>query len=416
MSTIRPTVPQFEYITATDKFPAFVAGFGSGKTEASVLRSIYGLISNPGVNRGYYEPTYDLIRMIAWPRFEAILSEMGIPYKLQKTPLNQIVVPGYGTIFFRSMDNPSRIVGYEHGDADIDELDTLKRDDAEYAWRQIMARNRQNKPGGAPNTIGVTTTPEGFKFVYDAWKKNPREGYRVIKASTFSNPHLPDGYIQAIQDIYPDHLLAAYLNGDFVNLTSGTVYASYDRDRCNSTEEYQDGEDVFIGCDFNVTQQAATTYVKRYDQDGVLTWHCVDEMARMYDTPEMIEVIKSRYSASKVYIYPDASGKARKTVNASISDIALLQQAGFYVRAKSKNPAVKDRILAFNGALDRNAVKINARKCPTVAECLEQQVYKNGEPDKSSGNDHQNDATTYPIAYEMPIVKPVAQVNVAFAM
>jgi len=93
-----------------------------------------------------------------------------------------------------------------------------------------------------------------------------------------------------------------------------------------------------------------------------------------------------------------------------------LQQAGFYVRVKSKNPAVKDRVLAMNSALDRNLVKVNAKRCPNVAECLEQQVYKNGEPDKSSGNDHQNDATTYPIAYEMPIVKPVASVDFAFAI
>jgi len=402
-------------MTSEARFPAFVAGFGSGKTEASVLRAIYGMIANPGTNRGYYEPTYDLIRMIAWPRFEEILTRLEIPYKLYKTPLNQIVIEGLGTVFFRSMDNPQRIIGYEHADADIDELDTLKRDDAEHAWRQIMARNRQHKPNGAPNTIGVTTTPEGFRFVYEAWKKEPRAGYEIIKASTFSNPHLPDGYIEAIQDLYPDHLLAAYLNGDFVNLTSGTVYASYDRARCNSDETIQEREDLFIGCDFNVTQQAATVYVKRPGPEGA-TWHAVDEMVRMYDTPEMVEVIKSRYPGHKVYIYPDASGGARKTVNASVSDIALLQQAGFYVRVKSKNPAVKDRVLAMNSALDRNLVKVNAKRCPNVAECLEQQVYKNGEPDKSSGNDHQNDATTYPIAYEMPIVKPVASVEFAFAI
>jgi hypothetical protein len=45
---------------------------------------------------------------------------------------------------------------------------------------------------------------------------------------------------------------------------------------------------------------------------------------------------------------------------------------------------------------------------------LNNKPYKNGEPDKKSGNDHQNDATTYPIAYEMPIVKPVANVKFAF--
>ena len=415
MAQIKPTLPQYQYMTSRARFPAFVAGFGAGKTEASILRAIYGMIANPGTNRGYYEPTYDLIRMIAFPRFEEILTRLDLSYKLYKSPLNQIVIEGLGTVFFRSMDNPGRIVGYEHADADIDELDTLKRDDAEHAWRQIMARNRQHKPSGDPNTIGVTTTPEGFRFVYEAWKKQPRAGYEIIKASTFSNPHLPDGYIEAIQDLYPDHLLAAYLNGDFVNLTSGTVYASYDRARCESTETIEPGEDVFIGCDFNVTQQAATVYVKRPGIDGPV-WHAVDEMVRMYDTPEMVEIIKAKYPGNKVYIYPDASGGARKTVNASLSDLALLQQAGFYVRVKSKNPAVKDRVLAMNSALDRNLVKINAKRCPNVAECLEQQVYKNGEPDKKSGNDHQNDATTYPIAYEMPILKPVAKVDFAFAI
>ena len=406
---VNPTSPQYKYLTTTAKFPAFVAGFGAGKTEAAVMRSIYGLISNKGTNRGFYEPTYDLIRMIAWPRFEAILTEFGLEYTLNKSPVNMISVRGYGNIYFRSMDNAQRIVGYEHADADIDELDTLKTADAAYAWRQILARNRQAKDG--QNTIGVTTTPEGFRFVYEMWRKNPKDGYEIIQAPTRSNPHLPDGYIESIQDSYPTHLLAAYLNGEFVNLTAGTVYASYNRAKNNSTEEIKEGEDLFIGCDFNVTKQAATVYVKRGEE-----WHCVSELTDMYDTPDMVRLIKAKWPASRVFIYPDASGRARKTVDASTSDIALLEQAGFRVRVNSKNPSVKDRILAMNAALDSRRVFINHNACPVVADCLEQQAYKNGEPDKSSGNDHQNDATTYPIAYEMPIVKPVANVGFTFSM
>lgn len=406
---VKPTSPQYQYLTTAAKFPAFVAGFGAGKTEAAVMRSIYGLISNPGTNRGFYEPTYDLIRMIAWPRFEAILTEFGLEYTLHKSPVNMISVRGYGNIYFRSMDNAQRIVGYEHADADIDELDTLKTADAAYAWRQILARNRQAKDG--LNTIGVTTTPEGFRFVYEMWRKNPKEGYEIIQAPTRSNPHLPDGYIESIQDSYPTHLLAAYLNGEFVNLTAGTVYASYNRAKNNSTEEIAEGEDLFIGCDFNVTKQAATVYVKRGEE-----WHCVSELTDMYDTPDMVRLIKAKWPTSRVFIYPDASGRARKTVDASTSDIALLEQAGFRVRVNTKNPSVKDRILAMNAALDSRRVFINHNACPVVADCLEQQAYKNGEPDKSSGNDHQNDATTYPIAYEMPIVKPVANVGFTFSM
>jgi hypothetical protein len=42
-----------------------------------------------------------------------------------------------------------------------------------------------------------------------------------------------------------------------------------------------------------------------------------------------------------------------------------------------------------------------------MASNFEQQAYdKNGEPDKKSGFDHQNDASGYPIAYEFPVIRP----------
>ncbi len=411
-STISPTKPQFDYITSEASYPAMVAGFGAGKTEGAIHRSIIGKLRSPTTNRGFYAPTYDLIRMIAFPRFEEILTELEIPYRLYKTPLNYIDINGMGLIFFRSMDAPHRIIGYEHADADVDELDTMKPEDAAHAWRQILARNRQKKPDGKPNTVGVTTTPEGFRFVYQAWKKDPKPGYEIIQAPTESNPHIPEGYVDSLKAIYPEHLLAAYLEGQFVNLTSGTVYMSYDRHACGSTETIKENEPLFIGCDFNVTKQAATIYVQR---EGGRVWHAVDELVNMYDTPEMIRIIQGRYPHHPIYIYPDASGGARKTVNASLSDLALLEQAGFTVRAKKKNPAIKDRVAAMNRALGQGRVKINAEACKVTAESLEQQVYKNGEPDKSTGVDHQNDATTYPIAHEMPVMKPVANVRFAFA-
>ena len=412
MAQIKPTLPQYNYMVSEARFPALVAGFGAGKTEAAILRSIFGLISNPNTNRGFYEPTYDLIRVIAWPRFEEILTAMGLPYRLQKTPINQITIQGYGSIIFRSMENPNRIVGYEHADADIDELDTLNKTNAAHVWRQVIARNRQTKPSGKPNTIGVTTTPEGFRFVYDAWKKDPAKGYEIIQAPTDSNPHLPDGYIDSLRDIYPEQLLTAYLDGQFVNLTQGSVYCGYSRHECDSQEEIQDGEPLFIGCDFNVTQQCAIVYVQRGEE-----WHAVDELIDMYDTPDMIRVILERYQDHYITIYPDASGRARKTVNASTSDIALIEQAGFAVRAKKSNPAIKDSVMATNASFENGLLFVNALKCKSLSESFEQLAYdKNGMPDKSSGLDHAIDAATYPIAYEMPIVKPMAHIPINFSI
>ena len=411
MNPIRPTVPQYQYMTSEALYPAMVAGFGAGKTEAAVNRAIIGKLRYPSLNRGFYEPTYDLVRMIAFPRFEEALTNLNIPYKLYKSPLNYIDIEGAGRIYFRSMDNPSRIIGYEHADADVDELDTLKPDDAAEVWRRIQSRNRQRKPDGQPNTIGVTTTPEGFGFVYKAWKKDPKPGYEIIQAPTTSNPYLPEGYIQTLLDTYPEQLITAYINGDFVNLKSGTIYTGYDRVKSNTNRKWNGKEPIYVGMDFNVGKMAAVIHVL---DDGKP--RAVDEIVNAYDTPDMIRIIKERYQDCSISVYPDASGSSRKSVDASKSDIALLENAGFRICANKKNPPVKDRIMAMQRQFcDNNGNRnylVNADMCPNYAECLEQQIWAdNGEPDKSQGKDHLNDAGGYFIAYEYPVVRPVSTVD-----
>jgi len=86
MAKLTPTKPQFDYINTEAKFPALVAGFGAGKTEAAVQRCIIGKLRNPTTNRGFYEPTYDLIRMIAWPRFEEISPSCKYPINYTSRP------------------------------------------------------------------------------------------------------------------------------------------------------------------------------------------------------------------------------------------------------------------------------------------------------------------------------------------
>lgn len=417
---LKATKPQADFLNLDCKFPAFIGGFGVGKSETMCNSALLDSLEGGSDSLiAMYEPTYDLVRLILAPRMQDKLSEWGVRYTYNKSENIIYTSNGQmGDFILRTLDNPSRIVGYESFRAKIDEIDTLKTEHAQEAWNKIIARNRQqpasySKVSSKPvNTVSIFSTPEGFRFAYQRWSKNKTDDYQMVQAPTKSNPFLPEDYIQSLTDTYSPQLLEAYLEGKFVNLTSGTVYSGYDRRKCNSDEQIVANEPLFIGCDFNVTKQAATVYVKRE-----CVWHAVDELIDMYDTPDMINTIKSKYNRHVIYIYPDASGGARKTVNASLSDIALLEQAGFNVRVNRKNPAVRDRIIATNTAFDKGVLKINAKSCPTVAQCLEQQSYNaNGEPDKSSGNDHQNDATTYPIAYEMPIVKPVANVNFKFAV
>lgn len=400
-----------------------VAGFGSGKSHAGIWRALRLKRAYPRQNVAYYLPTYDLVSKMAFPRFAEVLSDINARFTTNKNDA-LIEIENCGQIIFRTMDNPARIVAYEVADSIVDELDTLTTDKARDVWNKIIGRNRQKKPDGSLNTVGVTTTPEGFRFVYDRWKKNPAPGYRLIQASTMSNAaNLPPGYIDSLRATYPPSLLAAYLDGEFCNLTSGAVYAEFDREKNGCSTTIQTSEPLHIGQDFNVGKMASVVFVMR-DGDP----HAVDELTGILDTPALISTIKSRYVGHNILIYPDASANRRQPNNASETDIALLRAAKFTVLAAPSNPAVKDRVLAMNQLIcsrveveengvrrieERRRLRVNADKCPVFVECLEKQAYdKNGEPSKDADLDHSPDAAGYFVSHRFPVRGRVQRIAV----
>ena len=400
MPAPRLTETQRAFVTSRATYPAFVGGFGSGKTAAAIARAMALKVACREQSIAYYLPTYPLIQDIAFERFPELCERKGWAFKLNRQDA-VMEFPGAGRIVFRNMEQPDRIVGYEVAHSLVDEIDTMPTDKARSAWNKIIARNRQKC--GMPNTVGVATTPEGFKFVYERWQKSPAAGYVLFRAKTEENAaNLPDGYIDNLRASYPSNLLAAYLEGEFVNLTAGSVYAEFDRELNGSSEVIQSSEPLHIGMDFNVGQMAAVVFVLRSGEP-----HAVDELSGFLDTPAMIAAIKSRYVGHAIYVYPDSSGGNRKSNNASESDIALLRQARFTVFAPSANPPVKDRVLAMNQMIHsegKRRLRVNIDNCPGFVESLEKQAYdKNGEPDKSSGLDHMNDAAGYFIHYKWPV-------------
>ena len=389
------------------KYRAYVGGFGSGKTFVGCLDLCVFASKHPGTVQGYFGPTYPSIRDIFYPTFEEAAALMGFKCRIIEGHKEVHLYRGrayYGTVICRSMDNPASIVGFKIARALVDEIDTLPKDKAHKAWNKIVARLRLVIPG-VENGIGVTTTPEGFLFVYEKFKNEPTPSYSMVQASTYENTdYLPPDYIDTLIETYPAELIQAYLRGEFVNLTAGSVYTSYDRQRHNSSETVQPKERLHVGMDFNVNKMAACVFVQR--ENG---WHCVDEVSGGRDTPQVIEILKNRYPDQQIIVYPDASGKNTSSKGAALSDINLLQVAGFYVQAKDSNPRVKDRVNSVNKQFEEGKLFINASRCKETARCIEQQAYdQNGEPDKKSGLDHQSDAFGYPIAFCFPIIKPMA--------
>lgn len=416
-------IPQAQFLGLPTKFSAFVAGFGSGKTWvgcAGIGKFVYEW---PRVNQGYFAPTYRDINDTFYPTIEESLFDWGLTTKV-RTGVHEVDIyrgrTFMGVIKCRSMDDPGSIVGFKIGHALVDEIDVLTEDKSNTVWRKVIARMRVKKEG-LQNSVDITTTPEGFKFVYRKFKKDIRENpkraasYGLVQASTYDNEiYLPDDYIPSLYEDYPANLIEAYINGQFVNLTTGSIYTTYDRTANGCTDKIEDNETAFVGMDFNVGHMAAVIHVKRDSQP-----RAVGEIVEAYDTPDMIRRLKEtlwkyeggNFKATRqIRVYPDASGDSRKSVNASKTDLALLKDAGFIVCAPAANPPVKDRINAMNAMIcnanGERRYKVNADLCPTYAEALEQQPWaKSGEPDKTTGHDHINDAGGYFIHKEYPIIK-----------
>lgn len=411
--------PQAEFIALERKFKAFVAGFGTGKTWVGCSDLCKFAWEWPGVNGGYFAPTYPMIRDIFYPTIEEVAADWGLDVRINESNKEVHVYSGRkyrNTIICRSMEKPGSIIGFKIGRGLVDELDVMPLTKAEHAWRKIIARLRQKKDG-LINGVGVTTTPEGFKFVYQQFVKQLRdkpalrEMYGLVQASTYQNgKNLPSDYITSLFASYPPQLIKAYIRGEFVNLASGNVYPEFDRTLNHTSEHIKPGETLHVGMDFNVQNMHAGISVIRGGLPRTL-----EEVAGVRDTPAMAKLLKERYRdrGHALVIYPDASGQNTSTKNASESDLSILRQSGFSVEVNGRNPSVRDRVNAVNAML-HNAEGarrwlINTDACPKTTECLEQQAWgAAGEPDKTSGHDHMNDANGYFIAHRWPILKRYA--------
>ena len=404
------TEPQETFVFSESKYPAIVGGLGSGKSKGGTMRLVLKMLIDPGANGAYYMPTYDLIKLRAMPGIEQDLEQLGIGYSLNKSDY-AVQLHGYGNIILRSYDRPERIIAYETAHSIVDEIDTLPKDKAALVWRKITERNRQKR--STVNTIGAVTTPDqGFNgFVYSKWGKNAQPGYELIKAPTHTNPYLPDDYIEQIRSNYDPILAELYLNGEFVSLNENKVYHFFNRSQHHTNRVITDSDKfLYVGLDFNIGGTCATIWV--IDDNKPIA---VDEFSS-HDTYDFINNL-NKYKGRKVIVYPDASGRSGST-NATLSDIGLIENAGYQVDAPAANPAVRDRINAVNALLSHDRILINTDKCENLTHAMETQGYTaKGDPEKYDQHpsvDDWMDASGYFINRKWPVRKPAIDLDIRF--
>lgn len=210
-----------------------------------------------------------------------------------------------------------------------------------------------------------------------------------------------------MEEKYPAQLLAAYIDGEFVNMTRGSVYPKFDKVENATNYTWKDFKDypLQLGMDFNVNGMSVVVSVVAND-----CLYVVDEIMGDRNTPDAIVSIQNRdwfKAGMDFYIHPDKTGKAEDSTAPS-SDHTLLQQAFGFDKViveddmgRIANPYVKDRVNAVNARIQNGSSRnlfVNQKTAPQTYDTLVMQPFNDkGVPLKDGKLDGPGDALGYTI-------------------
>lgn len=391
------TKPQRKIFLNGSRFRVVVAGRRFGKTVLGVSECLYE--AQRGTNRliWYIAPTYRMAKELVWEELKSAIPAHMIASK-NESELS-IRIKGYNSkIVLKGADNPDSLRGKGLDFAVFDEAADI---DGESTWFKVIYPALTDRMGNAL-FIG---TPKGYNWFYDLYVSAESDA----SWSTFTYTTAQGGNVSlreleyARKTLSPKHY-AQEFEASFETL-SNRVYDTFDR-RKNVDAGVEDlGGDILIGMDFNVDPMSAVVGSRVTDQ-----FHQWDEITILNgSTEEMCMEIQKRYPNRSVIVYPDPSGKARKTsAPVGQTDFTIIKSFGFKLVTPNKAPMVVDRINEVN------AMFLNAKKesryfihprCKQTIKCFDGLTYKDGssQPDKSIGLDHLPDAAGYLIHNEFPI-------------
>ena len=390
-----------ETIANSDKrFRVVVAGRRFGKTHLSI-RELCFHARKPNQEVWYVAPTYRQAKQIVWRKLKYKLQDLNWAKKINESELT-ISLKNGSVISLKGADNADSLRGVGLDFMVMDEF----ADVDEEAWTEVLRPTLADKQGkalfiGTPKGIGnwahdLYTMPLEQPNVWASFQ------YTTIDGGQVKEEEIESAKRDLDERTFRQEFLATF------ETYSGRIYYAFDRkDNCQPPESV-DISMVYIGMDFNIDPMSAVVAVRQGDN-----LYVIDEI-RMFssNTTEIVEEIKTRYGKSKVFVYPDPAARQRKTSAAGATDLTILSNAGFIVKAPNAHTPVRDRINAVNSKLkDAKGIRhlFIHPKCKYTIEGLERHTYKEGtsQPDKDNGYDHMMDALGYMVDYMFPVRRDI---------
>ena len=392
--------PQQKIAQDKHRFRVVVAGRRFGKTHLSIRELAYHA-RLPDKEVWYVAPTYKMARQIVWKKLKNKLQDLNWIKKTNETELSITLVNG-STISLKGADNYDSLRGVG---LDFIVLDEFADIDPE-AWFETLRPTLSDK-GGKALFIG---TPKGIgNWSYEIYQntQDDPDNWASFSYTTLEGGNVPLEEIEQARRDLDERTFRQEFMASFETF-AGRIYYSFDRTFNVRKYEGTTPDVVYVGMDFNIDPGSAVVATRLGD-----TLHIIDEV-RIFgsNTNEMCDELKQRFPKSRIWVYPDPAGNQRRTSAGGQTDITILQNAGFVVKAPRNHTPVRDRINAVNSRLcDSTGIRhlFFDPKVKYTIEGLERQTYKEGtsQPDKDGGYDHMNDALGYMIDYMFPVRRDI---------
>lgn len=382
------------------RFRVVVAGRRFGKTHLAIRELAYHA-REPLKEVWYVAPSYKMAKNIVWRKLKNRLQDLNWVDRHNETELTLILKNG-STIALKGADNYDSLRGVG---LDFIVLDEFADIDPE-AWYETLRPTLSDKQGRAL-FIG---TPKGIgNWSYELYQNSVSDPdtWSSHQYTTVDGGNVPESEIEQAQRDLDERTFRQEYLATFETYT-GRIYYAFDRAKnvIDAEPTDLDLEVLYIGMDFNIDPMSAVIAIRRGDD------LCVIDEIRMFssNTQEIVAEIDHRYPKTKKFVYPDPASRQRKTSAGGVTDLTILQNAGFLVKAPNAHTPVRDRINAVNSRLcDSKGIRrlFVTKRCKYTIEALERQTYKEGttQPDKDSGYDHMNDALGYMVDYLFPVTR-----------
>ncbi len=322
-----PLPRQAAFHESEAKLRAYIGGFGSGKTLSGCWEALILSLEYPGNVGAICRETYQELKDTTQKTFFEICPEELIE-SFNKSD-NHLVFKNGSEIYFRSLDRfDIKFRSLNLGWFYFDEASHSK----EEALLFLIGRLRLP----VARRCGYITSNPPFEghWIHKRFVEEDRSGHDFFKAPTSENFHLPEDYVQFLEENYDEKWKKVFIKGDFGFIADGEpVYPEFSESIHVKKVEYTTGVEIIRSWDFGFHHPACVVAQKIGNELNVLAeFQGENELIKDFGA-KVLRACNENYPKAEFRDCGDPAGK-QKSDKSKKTSFQILASLGVFVQSR----------------------------------------------------------------------------------